>query len=116
MGEGLLWCQNNASKRPRKILSDIDDTLCCSGGHFPAGVDRRFPKRCVYPGVLALFRELGQYDQEDVDEVDEDDDEDEADATPSGLNSGGITPSSCVSSCVNRRHLRRKTRQRTNKK
>eukprot|EP00928_Gymnodinium_smaydae_P034967 TRINITY_DN24676_c0_g1_i1.p1 TRINITY_DN24676_c0_g1~~TRINITY_DN24676_c0_g1_i1.p1 ORF type:complete len:815 (+),score=127.04 TRINITY_DN24676_c0_g1_i1:282-2447(+) len=44
----------------RKIFSDVDDTLYCSGGHFPAGVDRRYPKKLVYPGVLALFRELDQ--------------------------------------------------------
>jgi len=42
----------------RKILSDIDDTLLCSGGHYPAGVDRRFPRKAVYPGVCALYREL----------------------------------------------------------
>ncbi|KAJ1452230.1 hypothetical protein M885DRAFT_527557 [Pelagophyceae sp. CCMP2097] len=42
----------------RKVLSDIDDTLLCSGGHYPAGVDRRFPRKALYPGVLALYREL----------------------------------------------------------
>merc|ERR1719215_2517391 len=47
---------------PMKVLSDVDDTLYCSAGHFPAGVDKRFPKRQVYPGVLALYRELGQRD------------------------------------------------------
>ncbi|KAK9863341.1 hypothetical protein WJX84_006379 [Apatococcus fuscideae] len=41
-----------------KIVSDIDDTLFCSGGHFPAGCDRRLPTKCLYPGALALFREL----------------------------------------------------------
>eukprot|EP00873_Tetraselmis_striata_P021601 jgi/Tetstr1/441865/TSEL_030076.t1 len=45
--------------RPRvKIVSDIDDTLWSSGGHYPAGVDTRLPKRVLYPGVLALFREM----------------------------------------------------------
>lgn len=29
----------------RKVLSDIDDTLKCSGGHFPAGVDRALPRK-----------------------------------------------------------------------
>lgn len=43
---------------PRKILSDIDDTFFSSGGHFPAGVDRRYAKHQIYPGVLSLFREL----------------------------------------------------------
>ena len=42
----------------RKILSDVDDTMCCSGGSFPAGVDDSFPKKVVYPGVLAFYREL----------------------------------------------------------
>ena len=40
------------------MLSDIDDTLVCSGGHYPAGMDRRWPRKAVYPGVLALYREL----------------------------------------------------------
>lgn len=42
----------------RKVLSDVDDTLTCSAGMYPAGVDRRFPKKTVYPGVLAFYREL----------------------------------------------------------
>ncbi|GAB4822692.1 hypothetical protein N2152v2_009738 [Parachlorella kessleri] len=41
-----------------KILSDIDDTLFCSGGAFPAGTDKRYPKKCFYPGALALYAEL----------------------------------------------------------
>jgi len=43
-----------------KVLSDIDDTFICSGGHFPAGVDKRFPKGCVYPGVTDLYNELNR--------------------------------------------------------
>lgn len=42
----------------RKVLSDVDDTLYCSGGMYPAGVDKRYPKKAVYPGVLAFYREL----------------------------------------------------------
>uniref|UniRef100_A0A7S4ERR4 Uncharacterized protein n=1 Tax=Pseudo-nitzschia australis TaxID=44445 RepID=A0A7S4ERR4_9STRA len=42
----------------RKILSDVDDTLMSSGGHYPAGIDKRYPKKVVYPGVLAFYREL----------------------------------------------------------
>lgn len=42
----------------RKVLSDVDDTLYCSGGMYPAGVDKRFPKKTVYPGVLGFYREL----------------------------------------------------------
>jgi len=41
-----------------KILSDIDDTLYSSGGSFPAGCDKSFPKHRVYPGCLELFRAL----------------------------------------------------------
>lgn len=41
-----------------KVLSDIDDTLVCSGGKFPAGCDRRLPGGMLYPGCLRLFREL----------------------------------------------------------
>lgn len=41
-----------------KVLSDIDDTLYCSGGHFPAGVDRRYPRFSLYPGILHIFMEL----------------------------------------------------------
>ena len=42
----------------RKILSDVDDTLCSSGGSYPAGIDKRYGKKVVYPGVLAFYREL----------------------------------------------------------
>ncbi|CAM9626117.1 unnamed protein product, partial [Phaeothamnion confervicola] len=42
----------------RKILSDVDDTLTCSGGRYPAGIDTRLPRKSVYPGVLDFYREL----------------------------------------------------------
>ena len=42
----------------RKILSDVDDTLTSSGGSYPAGIDKRYGKKVVYPGVLGLYREL----------------------------------------------------------
>lgn len=42
----------------RKVLSDVDDTLTSSGGSYPAGIDRRYNKRVVYPGVIGLYREL----------------------------------------------------------
>ena len=41
-----------------KVVSDVDDTLWSSGGHFPAGIDTRLPKHVFYPGVFALYREL----------------------------------------------------------
>lgn len=54
---------SNTSKRRsqyawRKILSDVDDTLSCSGGSYPAGMDTSYPKKALYPGVLAFYREL----------------------------------------------------------
>jgi len=45
-----------------KILSDVDDTLYSSGGSFPAGCDKTFPKHRVYPGCLELFRVLVAHD------------------------------------------------------
>jgi hypothetical protein len=49
----------NYEKRPwRKILSDIDDTMTCSGGSWPAGIHTAYPKHTLYPGVLAFYREL----------------------------------------------------------
>jgi hypothetical protein len=42
----------------RKILSDVDDTLLSSGGLYPAGIDKRYSRKVVYPGVLAFYREL----------------------------------------------------------
>lgn len=42
----------------RKIISDVDDTLVCSGGSFPAGLDCAYPKKELYPGVIGFLREL----------------------------------------------------------
>lgn len=42
----------------RKVISDVDDTLTCSGGTWPAGIDACYPRKTVYPGVLAFYREL----------------------------------------------------------
>jgi hypothetical protein len=42
----------------RKVLSDVDDTLMCSGGSYPAGVDKSYPKKSIYPGIIAFYREL----------------------------------------------------------
>lgn len=41
-----------------KVLSDVDDTLTCSGGDGVAGIDARFPKGFLYPGVHALYEVL----------------------------------------------------------
>ncbi|POM70883.1 Hypothetical protein PHPALM_12623, partial [Phytophthora palmivora] len=42
----------------RKVLSDVDDTLYSSGGSYPAGLDTRYPRHTLYPGVLPFYREL----------------------------------------------------------
>jgi hypothetical protein len=42
----------------RKVISDVDDTLTCSGGTWPAGMDNSYPRKVIYPGVLAFYREL----------------------------------------------------------
>jgi len=41
-----------------KILFDIGDTLTCSGGEKFAGIDKRYPRKAVYPGVIAFLSEL----------------------------------------------------------
>ena len=41
-----------------QVVSDIDDTLMCSGGTWPAGRDTRYPKKCMYPGALTFYSEL----------------------------------------------------------
>ncbi|CAM9116602.1 unnamed protein product [Discosporangium mesarthrocarpum] len=55
---GTRTARGRRGKAWRKILSDVDDTLSCSGGHYPAGVDRRYPRKTIYPGVLDFYREL----------------------------------------------------------
>lgn len=45
------------STEPVKILSDIDDTMICTGGSFGC-YDVRYPWGTVYPGVLSFYREL----------------------------------------------------------
>jgi hypothetical protein len=42
----------------KKIVSDIDDTLSCSGGSWPKGMDLSYPGKAIYPGVIAFYREL----------------------------------------------------------
>lgn len=32
--------------------------LSCSGGSWPAGIDTSYPKKAIYPGVIAFYREL----------------------------------------------------------
>lgn len=49
-------------RRMRKILSDVDDTLFSSGGRYPAGADRTYPRHALYPGVLAFYEELDKQD------------------------------------------------------
>lgn len=65
--ESLHFVRDGASRGPndggrcgpwRKILTDVDDTMECSGGRFPAGIDERYFKHTPYPGVTAFYREL----------------------------------------------------------
>eukprot|EP00746_Dinoflagellata_sp_MGD_P070243 gnl/MRDRNA2_/MRDRNA2_28748_c0_seq1.p1 gnl/MRDRNA2_/MRDRNA2_28748_c0~~gnl/MRDRNA2_/MRDRNA2_28748_c0_seq1.p1 ORF type:complete len:838 (+),score=116.05 gnl/MRDRNA2_/MRDRNA2_28748_c0_seq1:211-2724(+) len=62
MQEGKVVRQSR-SHTPLKILSDIDDTLVC-GGHFPAGCDKLYPRKVVYPGVLSFFAALDHCPEE----------------------------------------------------
>mmetsp|Transcript_13845 Transcript_13845/g.27874 ORF Transcript_13845/g.27874 Transcript_13845/m.27874 type:complete len:1176 (-) Transcript_13845:114-3641(-) len=55
---GKKRSKNSDPMQWRKVLSDVDDTLYCSGGMYPAGVDRKYARKTVYPGVLAFYREL----------------------------------------------------------
>jgi len=41
-----------------KILSDIDDTMRCSGALLRSGVDVRYQRKTVYPGYCQFLREL----------------------------------------------------------
>ncbi|KAL8002365.1 hypothetical protein Plhal703r1_c15g0071751 [Plasmopara halstedii] len=50
--------RNRKQQAWRKVLSDVDDTLYSSGGRYPAGLDTRFPRHTLYPGVLPFYREL----------------------------------------------------------
>jgi hypothetical protein len=45
-------------EKATKVVSDVDDTLICSGGRWPAGVDKRLPRKAIYPGVDKLFQEI----------------------------------------------------------
>lgn len=58
MDMGTRRARMRMQKGWRKILSDVDDTLTSSGGSYPAGIDKRYAKRVVYPGVIGLYREL----------------------------------------------------------
>ncbi|GMI17055.1 hypothetical protein TrLO_g9630 [Triparma laevis f. longispina] len=48
-----------------KVLSDVDDTLYSSGGKFPAGIDKEYPKHQIYPGCLEFFQALDSEGAED---------------------------------------------------
>ena len=57
--------RNNDKPIGVKILSDVDDTLYSSGGKFPAGCDKEYPKHQLYPGCLSFFRSLDKQGQVD---------------------------------------------------
>ena len=59
--EGSKIAKLNSEKNlpsPMKILSDVDDTLWCSAGKWPAGVDKAYPSHAVYPGALCFYEEI----------------------------------------------------------
>eukprot|EP00931_Biecheleriopsis_adriatica_P089915 TRINITY_DN63987_c0_g1_i1.p1 TRINITY_DN63987_c0_g1~~TRINITY_DN63987_c0_g1_i1.p1 ORF type:complete len:721 (-),score=97.00 TRINITY_DN63987_c0_g1_i1:47-2128(-) len=39
-----------------KVLSDMDDTLLSSAGHYPAGCDKSYPHKVIYPGCLKFYQ------------------------------------------------------------
>ncbi|CAJ1373272.1 unnamed protein product [Effrenium voratum] len=81
--EGRQLATNyDPGKAPIKIISDVDDTLYGSGGRFPAGCDKRYPAHQVYPGVLALFKEITAHREMKQKEKLKDDDQ--ADAQSDG--------------------------------
>jgi len=55
----------------RKVISDVDDTLLCSGNLYPAGIDNRYPRKCEYPGVFSFYKELdvGLTDRDDFEGI-----------------------------------------------
>lgn len=55
---GTKMSKQRKAKFWRKVLSDVDDTLTCSAGSYPSGIDKRYGKKIVYPGVLGFYREL----------------------------------------------------------
>ena len=58
MQMGTKKAKLRSNKAWRKVLSDVDDTLFCSGGFYPAGIDKSYGRKVVYPGVLSFYREL----------------------------------------------------------
>ncbi|GBG33062.1 Hypothetical Protein FCC1311_092862 [Hondaea fermentalgiana] len=64
--EGAAVRKGNDGFAPIKLLSDVDDTLYCSGGSFPAGSDTRYPRHALYPGVLSLYEEIDRHGKQKV--------------------------------------------------
>eukprot|EP00928_Gymnodinium_smaydae_P027486 TRINITY_DN21253_c0_g1_i1.p1 TRINITY_DN21253_c0_g1~~TRINITY_DN21253_c0_g1_i1.p1 ORF type:complete len:773 (+),score=123.09 TRINITY_DN21253_c0_g1_i1:32-2320(+) len=52
--EGLACRTRRGGRVGVKVVSDVDDTILCSGGR-PAGCDKQYPKKAVYPGALSLY-------------------------------------------------------------
>lgn len=44
----------SVNAKPLLLFTDFDDTMVCAG----YVVDKRYPRRCVYPGVVAFYRTL----------------------------------------------------------
>jgi len=43
---------------PKYVYSDVDDTMKCSGAHWPAGMDSNGKKKQIYPGMSSLYLQL----------------------------------------------------------
>lgn len=44
-----------------KVICDVDDTLICSAGRWPAGLDKQIPRGVAYPGALQFYAALGEH-------------------------------------------------------
>eukprot|EP00397_Hematodinium_sp_SG-2012_P001855 GEMP01001860.1.p1 GENE.GEMP01001860.1~~GEMP01001860.1.p1 ORF type:complete len:864 (+),score=126.58 GEMP01001860.1:112-2703(+) len=56
--ENVAYTGKQTKHAWRKILTDMDDTLLCSGGWYPAGIDTRYPRNVLYPGVTTFLHAL----------------------------------------------------------
>ena len=58
------YIKSQKSHNPQiKIVCDMDDTLICSGGRWPAGLDRQIPRGTAYPGALQFYAAIAERTQ-----------------------------------------------------
>ena len=61
ISEEAKYIKNRAEFSPQiKVIADVDDTLICSGGRWPAGLDKQIPRGCTYPGSLQFFAAIAE--------------------------------------------------------